>query len=295
MPTDEKSLKFLTKLRSVLEDDALTNADFLKAFDTVMKFAEALKTSNQKEFQNLRKSIADLSSEVRSETSYGTSEMKRVVSDFCAVEMARLHKLHEDKMAAVDARMASVVNGEDADEEKIVAEVLSQIKLPEQKENIVDGPDEIRNKLELLQGDERLDKTAIKGIEDIERDIKEIQIRPAGRVGGAKGIGLYIGGTKKLLSAQTMNIVAGTGITISYAYANGRNDVTITATGTASLTPIAVTGTIDDSNTAFTAASAPNLVIVNGASYRDGKGVSIVGTAITLNNPVGTGGDIYAL
>lgn len=58
---------------------------------------------------------------------------------------------------------------------------------------------------------------------------------------------------------------------------------------------ITVTGTIDDSNTTFTAASAPTIVVVNGTAYRDGHGVTISGVNITLDNPAGTAGDIYCL
>jgi hypothetical protein len=158
-----------------------------------------------------------------------------------------------------------------------------------------DFADDIRNKLEVLQGDERLDKKAIKGIEEIEAKVERISLRPATVAGGAKGIGLYIGGAKKLLTAQSINLIAGTGITISYAHTSGRNDITITATGTASLTPITVTGDIDGVNTSYTAASAPSLVIINGASYRDGKGVTISGTSITTDFAPQTGSDIYCL
>lgn len=44
----------------------------------------------------------------------------------------------------------------------------------------------IRDGLELLQGDERLDKSAVKGIEDIERDVDELKNR--------KGNTVYVGG-----------------------------------------------------------------------------------------------------
>lgn len=64
---------------------------------------------------------------------------------------------------------------------------------------------------------------------------------------------------------------------------------------TGSTTPIVISGTVDDSNTSFTAASVPNLVIINGASYRNGHGVTISGTAITTDAPVGSGGDICGL
>jgi hypothetical protein len=166
------------------------------------------------------------------------------------------------------------------------------IQGPPGKDGSPDMAEDIRNKLELLEGDDRLDKKAIRGLDTLEADIKEaksIRITP-----GRSLLQLKVDGVKKG-AIQYLNLIAGTGITLSYASSNGRNDITITATGTASLSPITVTGDVDDSNTSFTAASTPNLVIVNGASYRDGHGATIVGTAITLDNPVGSGGDIYCL
>lgn len=153
----------------------------------------------------------------------------------------------------------------------------------------------VRDGLELLDGDERLKKEAVRGIEDIEKRIKSIELRPVKGVGGAKGIGLYVGGSKKLLTAQTINLVAGSNVTLTYAYANGRNDITISSGAADALAVITVTGDINDTNTSFTAASEPTLVVINGAAYRDGKGVTISGTSITTDNAVGVGGDIYCL
>lgn len=160
-----------------------------------------------------------------------------------------------------------------------------------------DTPTDVRDKLERLEGNERLDISAIRGTDEVLTDIKTLKLRPTGGFfGGAKGIGLYTDGSKRLTTAQQLNFVAGAGITISYAFAHGRNDITFTATGTASSTPIEVTGTIDDTNTSFTAASPCNQVVINGASLRDGHGVTITGGVnITTNSPVGSGGDIYAL
>jgi len=62
------------------------------------------------------------------------------------------------------------------------------------------------------------------------------------------------------------------------------------------LSLLAVTGTIDDSNISFTTASVTaKIVFVNGAGYQNGSGVTISGTTITLDNPVGTNNSIYAL
>lgn len=70
--------------------------------------------------------------------------------------------------------------------------------------------------------------------------------------------------------------------------------VTATIPGATGGGTVLISGTIDDSNTSFTAASAVTEVVVRGISYINGGGVTIVGgTAITLSDPVGTGGTIY--
>lgn len=287
------------QLKAMMEllSASATKQEVTDAFAALIKFVRELKQFNAQEFALMKSAISMLGEKMKEDVGSDMSGAKKEMMEMCMKEMTaatkkidKMSKEQMDGMKYIFDKVAGLENGKDADETKIVADVLS--KIPAQKE---ETPVETRDKLETLKENERLDKSAIKGIEQIEKDIKEISIRPTGRIGGAKGIGLYIGGSKKLLTAQTINMVAGTGITISYAHANGRNDITITATGSASLTPITVTGTVDDSNTAFTAASAPSLVIVNGASYRDGHGATIVGTAITLDNPVGTGGDIYCL
>lgn len=56
-----------------------------------------------------------------------------------------------------------------------------------------------------------------------------------------------------------------------------------------------VSGTINNSNTVFIFAKTPTIVVVNGASYINGSGVTISGTTATLDNPAGTGGSVYAL
>lgn len=119
-------------------------------------------------------------------------------------------------------------------------------------------------------------ETAVKDLKNqIESDRKKSQV--------FQGTGYVHGG------GDTVD--AGTGISISVV--NGKK--VITATGTASINPITVTGTVDDSNTTFTASSAPSMVNINGAFYVHGHGVTISGTNITTDNPVGTGGFIYAL
>ena len=58
---------------------------------------------------------------------------------------------------------------------------------------------------------------------------------------------------------------------------------------------LTATGTIDDSNTTFTFTRPPIAVVVNGAIYVNGIGVTISGTTVTTDFAVGTGGTIYGL
>lgn len=142
------------------------------------------------------------------------------------------------------------------------------------------SPDEIRDSLELLQGDERLNKDSIKGLEDLDARFKEAMKRPTA-IGGAKGIGLYVGGVKKLLTAQTLNFKASTGISISYASSSGANDLTFTNTGVT--TAAGATGTILRSNGSSWLASTatyPDTVTVNQVLYA--TGTNAIGSSASL-------------
>lgn len=155
----------------------------------------------------------------------------------------------------------------------------------------------IVHELTELEGDARLPKSAVAGIEEMEADIKEVKERGKGvqmQPGGARGLEIFLEGVSKGFTPY-LNLVAGAGISFALTRVGERVDLTIDASGSSGLGYLAATGTVDDSNTAFTFASEPTLVIINGASYRHGHGVTISGTSVTLDSPVGTGGDIYGL
>lgn len=76
------------------------------------------------------------------------------------------------------------------------------------------------------------------------------------------------------------------------------NGVVVTATGGGGGGSINVetpTGTVDDSNVNFTVLNDPLYIVVNGAQYFESAGYSYSGGAITLSNPVGTGGFIRSI
>ena len=129
-------------------------------------------------------------------------------------------------------------------------------------------------------------------IEELKKQIKQ----PVGqRFFGAKGIQLFVDGSRKGLTSQAVNLIAGTGITLTYSYANGRNDVVITGGGGTSV--LTATGTVDGSNNVFTFASAPVIIIVDGVPRQKTQSDSTANwtgtTTVTLL--VAPNSDIYGL
>lgn len=95
-----------------------------------------------------------------------------------------------------------------------------------------------------------------------------------------------------------------TGGSITWSYSGGT--ITISSPvgtggsifGIGGLSPITISGTINDSNVTFTATSQPTFLIINGSMYQQSGGAitwSYSGGTITLSSPVGTGGSIFGL
>lgn len=137
---------------------------------------------------------------------------------------------------------------------------------------------------------------------DLESDLEELEKKSKQNInggvrviGGRAGISLYTNGTKRGI-AQMVNLIPGIGVSLSYDYANGRNDITINASASTSV--LTATGTINDSNVTFTFTSEPAILIINGASYQQTGGAitwTYSGGTVTLSSAVGSGGSIFGL
>lgn len=86
-------------------------------------------------------------------------------------------------------------------------------------------------------------------------------------------------------------VAAGSGVSISQSGG-------VKTISTSSLAVITITGTVNDSNKTFTAASQPTLLNINGAFYQQTGGAytwTYVAGTITLSQPIGTGGQIFGI
>jgi len=276
----------LQTLKTVVDtlQNGVTKTEFLSAIQQLLDFAKDLKKSNETEwtlihsaFQMLEAKSKSMVGDIRADNEKeltslkGTvdSRLNAAITTFQSI-ITSLLKEHETGMNYLRDKADSLQDGlhgqdgKDADDAAISEAVLSQIQ-------------------------PRLDEEFAK--------LRE-ELTPALGSSTKAGWGahpLTIAGAGLTKSKTTRHInFKGTGVSSVVRNPDGTVDVTITG-GSGSFGIIAITGTVDNSNTSFTAASAPSVVVVNGATYRNGKGVTIVGTAITLDNPVGIGGDLYAL
>lgn len=155
----------LAKLFDILSKESVDKAEFLAAFqkvvDLVMKVSKQNSDSRQALETAIGKAKADLESEITKNadlaSSKAVSELRPTIETLIAQA--------EEKFAAVDAQ----------------AEKLSNIKAPEPTPP--DSAEDIRNKLELLEGDERLDQSAIKGLKEDMAALKDVIGRVADRAG----------------------------------------------------------------------------------------------------------------
>lgn len=178
----EKNLKKLDILLKILEE-VPTKKEFVSSMENLVKlmigYIEKLREKTEIEMEKTQTKMNEIGKMIKNDTS---SEMKKIMED-CHSEIGKMYKEHEMMMMKMDKKMAEVKNVQDADEEKITEKVLSKIKIPKIEEVENDLPKlgtAIRDGLELLQGDERLSISNIKGLEKIEDEIKRIDSKSTG-------------------------------------------------------------------------------------------------------------------
>ena len=271
-----------------LGGDVPTSKEVADVFAMLMEAMKKLHEAHTEQMEEMEREMSESEKEMLSKMDEQMSKMEKMCEEMMKAHGLEHEEMRRNIMAEIRGVMEmmpdlSVLEGKVSDIEKKIP------KIPEEL-----SPEIIRNKLETLEGDDRLDKKAVKGLDEAFKDIeRKIPSRTIG--GGARGIQLYTNGTKRGM-AQMVNIIPGIGVSLTYDYASGRNDITINASASTSV--LTATGTIDDSNMTFTFTSEPAILIINGASYRQAGGsmtwTYLAGT-VTLSSPVGSGGSIFGL
>jgi len=168
MPDDYKNI---IKLAKLLENKQLLDTEDLKGFvsDIVNAFAQFRSASqevNKETKETLNLALKQLNAEhdrILEELKTTKLEAKSDVTEALKAALADCKKMCDDIMEM------KPLDGKDSDPQEVANLVLAQIKLPEYE---LVTPEKTRDNLESLVGDERLDVSAVKGIEEFIKGLK---------------------------------------------------------------------------------------------------------------------------
>lgn len=168
-------------------------------------------------------------------------------------------------------------------EQPIVRETIVKEAIP-----LHTSPEEVRDLLELLFEDERLDAKSIKNL--------EIAFKAYLQLNPPNGPMLHPVSLGNLPDVNIAGAIVGQVLTWNGVYWDAENGGG-GGSGVSVLRP--TSGTVNDTNTTFVFAQIPSSIVINGQEWLPSStsgGIVVwtnVGTTVTLANPVGTGGDIY--
>lgn len=177
-PGDKNLLK-IQKLLDAMDEDGLTRAEFVRHFSIVIDLIKKLQLSNKETLDQalelLTGKFEKLKEEAEKKFNIDLNEIAKVVTDHCV-------GIIKDAKADVEQRLAELKNGKDgkdADEERVIemaavkaAELVKEEVKPlipsatDIKNDIPVLGEQIRNALELLQGDNRLEMSAVKDLKE---------------------------------------------------------------------------------------------------------------------------------
>lgn len=163
MTIDEKNIKKLEKLFSLMDSESLTKEDFVKSFELVVNFIKSNQDIAATMIDSLATKIKESFDKMKMDYSKMMDDQKKAMDThmkMCDAKMARMQTEHNNNMRTMEEKMKQVQNERNIDEKKIVNDVLTLIPA-----TALDTPQELRNKLESLNGNERIDITAIKGLD----------------------------------------------------------------------------------------------------------------------------------
>ena len=179
-------LEQLSKLARGFDKEVLTKEDFVKSFKNVVVSVDKIRREFNEKINKFEREAEKLLKNVESDTK---EETKKVISDLRSELKTELGKLQKEQAVALNFlkdRVSALRDGKDADEEAIVERLVEMI--PDIPEFEPETPIETRNKLESLKGDDRLDKAAIRGLEEEFEAIRSMRLGKAG--GGVTDLGV---------------------------------------------------------------------------------------------------------
>lgn len=273
---DETKLKQFKELLA-LTTGSLTKEEFLSFSQKVLEYVKTIKSTTESDLQSISQAVKTAISRIESTASdnYAKTDEKLTKEQESALNdiQFKIEALIAEAQQKLD-EVKSGDDGEDADEERVITEVLA--RLPEPKE---ETSETVRDLLETLQGEDRLKIDAIDKLrEELDRLEKEIKSKNTTVYGGASGVGVLDEGTTIAVKAHWLNFT-GAGVSVS----NVGNQTVIQIAGGSGGTPVQDSDVI--SGTTITLAHAPTantlLLYINGQFQHPVTDYTLSGTTIS--------------
>ena len=274
----------------MLLSDSLTKKDFEEAFSQVVEYVKKNGKQTEEDVKTLTQTVKTAISRIESTASdnYAKTEEKLTKEQENALNdiQFKIEALIAEAQQKLD-EVKSGEDGEDADEEAVITEVLA--RLPEPKEETAET---VRDLLETLEGEDRLKIDAIDKLrEELDRLEKEIKSKNTTVYGGASGVGVLDEGTTVAVKAHWLNFT-GAGVSVS----NVGNQTVIQIAGGSGGTPVQDSDVI--SGTTITLAHAPTtntlLLYINGQFQHPVTDYTLSGVTIS-NLPADADGLTYTV
>lgn len=201
---NEKTIKGMQEMLKRFEGGAIQPDELQKTVEILLGVIKEIKTKLEEKITDGDVSIVKLCEKMIAETSGIESKISKKIE--LAIKDKATKKELESKLSDIYSSIESLKESiPEMPEMEEYEEQLEEIKksIPEIKDTILDTPQQIRDKLETLKGDDRLDKSAIRGLED---ELKRIE---ATRGGGTS----FFGGRQMRMVSFTFT---GDGVTTDF-------------------------------------------------------------------------------
>lgn len=179
---NELQLKNLNKLMQAMDTSAMSQDEMVKAFQKIIDHVKKNEETMNQALVQIRSVLEGRLGNIESGNSSTLQQMKDTVNGLLDSKFSTLEK---NLIKKVDDKLLTVVDGIDADEDRVVQLTTDAVlaKIPPAKELEPETPESIRDSLEALEGEERLDKSAIKGLDE---ELKRIDKKPKTAVGNGR-------------------------------------------------------------------------------------------------------------
>ncbi len=283
---NETKLKLARDFLEMANRDTISTGDLKKAVQTILGLIKDVKISLDNDNRDLKEEVTANDRQLYSYCKKIEGDIAELFEKYNKNNGSEIKSLQK-KLSQEITRVISLIPS--------VTYLENEISLLEKKIPIVEiqTPELIRDKLETLRGDDRLDKSAIRGLNDLDKKIEEVSLlakKYTGNHGGASGRinfiqddGVTVAKHVDALNftGATLTVSADGIVSIPVGGGSGSNSDIELPTGSSS-----GAGLGDGSTLAFTIAYVPLWVTINGISYYENYGWTRSSATLSIDSSI---------